>query len=343
MRRYTAVYPKFCSLISMFFRAGLLSLGSVAVVACGGGADGSGGIPGLPATPVKPPAPNTDTVNLSGLYLRAPDVAKCDAGELKPSERQKVLARINMIRALHGLPNVVYETNDNVYVTAAALIIAANEKLSHSPDTSSRCYSNDGYIGSKKSNLHMGMGRGTHYPDSSESVVDGFLIDEGVNSIGHRRWLLDPFLYSIAFSRVDGIWPGSSWGYVTGATLRVVNDVDANISHMSPTFIAYPVGNYPANLFDVNGYLSFSVLADVSNKHNNAKVSFSDTTIRVSNAGQPMTVHSQSSNSDGFGLPNSLQWKVTGLQRGISYDVSVNNVKLPNGSVQNYSYSFKLQ
>jgi len=282
------------------------------------------------------------SVDPSALYQRTPNVGSCDAGQLTPAERDKVLARLNEIRALHGLPAVAYEPNDDVYVTAAALIIAANEQLTHTPSTSARCYSNDGDIGSQKGNLHIYMNSSTSYRESSESTVDGFLIDNNVSSLGHRRWLLDPFLYSTAFGRVDGAWTGSKWGNVTGVSLKVINDVQANISHMAPTYIAYPVGNYPASLFKTDWFLSFSVLADVNNKYNN-KVNFSGATISVSNGGQAMTVHSQSSDNQGYGLPNSLQWKVNGLQQGVTYSVTISNVKLPNGSTQNYNYSFTLQ
>ena len=288
-------------------------------------------------TPISP------TVDASALYVREPNVANCDAGELNPAERDKVLTRLNQIRQLHGLPNVAYESNDNVYVTAAALIIAANEQLTHTPSTSAHCYSNDGAIGSQKSNLHIHMSTSTTTRESSESTVDGFLIDDQVSSIGHRRWLLDPFLFSTAFGRVDGTWTGSSWGNVTVVALKVINDVQANISHLSPGYIAYPVGDYPASLFKADWYLSFSVLADVNNKANNANVDFSAATLAVSNNGQAMTVTSRSSNSDGYGLPNVLQWKVSGLQSGVRYDVVINNVKLPNGGTQNYSYSFTLK
>lgn len=337
-------------MFSKFNRPMAATLLSLTLAACGGGGGDTTTTSTDTSTTTLPSSSDgtststiSSTVDPGVLYVREPNVANCDAGELNPAERDKVLARLNEIRALHGLPAVAYEPNDNVYVTAAALIIAANEQLSHTPATTANCWSNDGYTGSEKSNLHIYMSSSSTTRESSEASVDGFLIDDNVSSLGHRRWLLDPFLFSTAFGRVDGLWPDSTWGNVTGTALKVINDVQANISHMSPTYIAYPVGNYPASLFETDWFLSFSVLADVNNKANNANVDFSGATISVSSGGQALGVNSQSWNNQGYGLPNVLQWKVTGLQANVDYAVTISNVKLPDGSMKDYSYSFRLQ
>ncbi|HET20512.1 MAG TPA: CAP domain-containing protein [Chromatiales bacterium] len=337
-------------MFSKFNRPVAATLLSLTLAACGGGGDDDTTTSSTDSTLVTTIPTGTTTTSTTSstvdpgvLYVREPNVASCDAGELNPAERDKVLARLNEIRALHGLPAVAYEPNDDVYVTAAALIIAANEQLSHTPATTANCWTNDGYTGSEKSNLHIYMSSSSTTRESSEASVDGFLIDDNVSSLGHRRWLLDPFLFSTAFGRVDGLWPDSTWGNVTGTALKVINDVQANISHMSPTYIAYPVGNYPASLFETDWYLSFSVLADVNNKANNANVDFSGATISVSSGDQALGVNSQSWNNQGYGLPNVLQWKVSGLQTGVDYAVTISNVKLPDGSTKNYSYDFRLE
>ena len=56
---------------------------------------------------------------------------------------------------------------------------------------------------------------------SSASALGSLLVDNGVETLGHRRWMLHPFLGTTSLGRVDGTPPGSPYFY-TGVSLKVV-------------------------------------------------------------------------------------------------------------------------
>ncbi|WP_204350717.1 hypothetical protein, partial [Klebsiella variicola] len=80
--------------------------------------------------------------------------------------------------------------------------------------------------------------------------------------------------------------------------------------------------------FDTAALLSFGVIANKSaNFGANATVSFANATIVVrARGGAALTVSNVSWDNDGYGLPNSLQWKVAGLAANTIYDVTISNV-----------------
>lgn len=296
------------------------------LTACGGG--------GSATPPVEPPPP------AAGPYTVAPDVAACQAGSLKDTERQAALARLNQIRARHGLPSVTYDSTSDAAVTAAALIMVANKTLTHSPTADMNCYSAAGNTGASTSNLYLRSG-GSTLGVASTVPVDAFLTDDGVPSLGHRRWVLDPFLAKTAFGRVDGSADGSTM--TMAAALKVIGGPAANLAGTSVDHVAYPEGDYPASLVKADWYLSFSVLADPLVRGNNGSshVDFSNATIEVDNGLTTLPVTSVSYNYDGYGLPNILQWKVTGLASNTQYQVRIAPV-LVNGEMRSYQYTFRL-
>lgn len=274
---------------------------------------------------------------IDALYDTLPDVGTCDPGGLKDSEKQKALDILNEIRDLHGLEAVTYEDADDKYTEASALITAANGQLSHTPDNSWTCYTADGEEGSSKSNLYLSSCGSTcsSTPDTDDIII-AFLIDLGVDSLGHRRWVLDPFLSTTSYGRVDG----EDWA---GASLKVVNDTDADISNTNIEFVAYPYGSYPAAYFDTSFFLSFTVVHDLTSKWNNDDVDFSNADISVSDnrTRAELTVTDVSSNNTGYGVPNCLQWKVDNLQEQTTYTVTISNVNV-GGAQRSYSYTFNL-
>ena len=280
----------------------------------------------LPPGPYFPQPPN-----IADIYEVLPDIKSCSEGILKDLEKQKALEELNFIRSLHGLKPVSYNYQDDIYTAKAALIIVANEKMNHHPDPSYKCWSEEGYTGSSTSNLYMYWGWEKHIPKTEEFVI-GWIRDDGVESLGHRRWLLSPFLKNISYGRVDV--PG-----FTGAAIKVIND-DINTANVD--YVAYPFEEYPRNLFSKNWYLSFSVVANRNDPWANKSVNFRNTAIEISDeSGNLLSVSSIYYNNEGYGNPNHLQWKVTGLKNGVKYTVSIKNVKVL-GKDKSYEYWFKL-
>ncbi len=336
----------------------LLSLALSACLGGGGGGDSTTAVAApttnTGASTTATPAPNGQTAvtngstpsgstslsSSSGLYDRTPIIDSCDAGLLKMSDKQAVLTEFNAVRALHRLPPVIYDSSADIYTQKSALIGVANAQLTHTPATSMFCYSDEGAQGSGQSNLFLAGG---YTPASTESIAR-FLIDDNVASLGHRRWVLHPFLSQTSFGRVDGQPRTGSTLRHTATSLRVLGYPDANLSGNDINYIAYPEGNYPAKYFKHGWFMSFSVLADKGSTFANGQsaVSFNGATIQVTNAGgTALAVSEQSANYAGFGLPNVVQWKVAGTQNNVEYTVRIGNVTV-GGQARNYQYTFKV-
>jgi uncharacterized protein YkwD len=63
----------------------------------------------------------------------APDINNCYAGKLSAKFRNEFLNEINTVRALHGLPSITYDYAHEDEMMQTALILAANNILTHYP------------------------------------------------------------------------------------------------------------------------------------------------------------------------------------------------------------------
>ncbi|MEC5397131.1 CAP domain-containing protein [Uliginosibacterium sp. H1] len=264
---------------------------------------------------------------------------------MKDSERQAVLGKLNEIRARHGLLAVTYEAAHDVAAAEAALYMVANRLLTHTPSASGLCYSTNAYNLASTGNLHLGWkSSGTNYDGlASTSSLVGFLIDDDVPSLGHRRWMLDPFLGKTTYGRVDGVPNGTSSVY-SSSVLKVIGNGRGNVSAMTNDYVAYPQGNYSASEFGKSWFLSFSAIASKTSAGANggSQVSYATATVTVSGPGGTLGISEQSADYNGYGLANNLQWKVAGLQNNVDYNVAITNV-IVNSSPRTYHYSFRLQ
>jgi len=269
------------------------------------------------------------TLNEPVKFKKQPSADSCFEGELAEETKMDVLNFVNYIRELHGLKPVTYNYEDDKYAQKGAFLIAINGTLSHNPPRSWRCWSEEGYKGCNTSNI---IG-GTNAPFSPCQAVVYWLTDTNVESLGHRRWILDPFLKTVAYGH-------AVISNRCGGTLKVVGDKHQT---SSTDFVAYPFREYPALLFNKNWYLSFSVVQDRTNSGNNVSVDFSSATVTVtSEGGGKFAVRSLKHDNQGFGVPNLLAWKVKGLQQGVRYTVAVKNVKTKAGP-KNYEYWFMIK
>ena len=272
-----------------------------------------------------------------GIYSTEPSVGACESGRVAKSEKEKVLERLNYIRSLHDLPPVVYEEDDDTITAECSLIIAANKQISHTPDSSWKCFSADAYTGCNKSNIFIQWG-GDPLAFPSESVVDAFMTDENVESLGHRRWFIDPWLSHISFGRVD-----DTYNKVLGSAIKVINDTEQSIASSSIEYVAYPYEYYPAELYNDNVMLSFTLIYDRNNKWTNNKISFASSAIAITDpSNKTMKISDMKFDNDGHGVPNNIRWFAEGIKSGVKYDVVITNVKV-NTTFKNYSYWFELK
>ena len=113
-------------------------------------------------------------------------VASCASGSVSAGYQAAVLRRINYFRAMAGLPTVQLDTTLSTKAGQAALMMVANNTLSHDPPSTWLCYTADGAEAAARSNLFLGR--------SGPEAIDGYIEDAGAANLtaGHRRWLLHP-------------------------------------------------------------------------------------------------------------------------------------------------------
>ncbi|MCB1887070.1 MAG: hypothetical protein KDH20_05665 [Rhodocyclaceae bacterium] len=313
--------------------------------ACGGGGGGGETAAGTPDTGT--PAPTTgggdDGTQADGIYAAAAELSSCRPGSLTEAEHLRVLDALNALRARHGLAAVARDTGREAAAGEAALMMVANRALSHQPPASWTCYSAAGAGEAARSNLYLRSSSSGTLGFPSSSALAALLLDDGVASLGHRRWMLDPFLGPVAWGRADGQPSGSS-GETMAGVLALIDAGARALGPAAPDFVAMPQGSYPADLFPPTGVLSVSVVADPANRNaNRGRVDFATAAIRVTDPnGQDLAVTNRAEDYSGAGLPNLLSWQVGGLRTGLSYRVRIDGVRV-DGVGRAIEYSFALE
>jgi hypothetical protein len=138
---------------------------------------------------------NADRADLSeGNWTGA--VNTCDAGDMDAPWRERSLTQINLYRWLADLPPVTTAADRDAKAQACALMMQANNTLSHSPPMNWTCFSAPGSEGAGNSNI-----AGT----AAVTAVDLYMIDYGnATTIGHRRWILSNSLGPTGIGSTDG-------------------------------------------------------------------------------------------------------------------------------------------
>lgn len=321
----------------------VLSLSLVsALVGCGGGGATAGTGMGTGGTG----GTSDFTTAASALYIALPDTSICRAGTLTAAEKSSALATVNAIRAAHGLASVTYDSAGDDAVMQASLMSAVNGQLDHAPPSTWGCYSTSGDQGAQTSNLYLGGPSAYLTLASSESILAGWLADVGSEAtLGHRRWMLDPFLRQIAFGRVDV--QAASGVKTTASALKVIYSADAT-GTVTPDYVAYPVGDYKKAYFQgssaADPIQSFTAIADKTSRNANgqSKVDYGVATVSVvPRGGAALAVTAVSPDYVGYGVPNVLRFRAGGIVAGVVHDVTVANVRV-NGVLRSYRYSFRL-
>jgi hypothetical protein len=275
------------------------------------------------------------------IYTRRPDAATCDSGSLSQVEKDKVLEYLNFIRSLHQLEPVNYDFESDDETAEGSLIIAANKQATHTPDPSFACYTDTGRNGTETSNVNFavfGSSRSEPLLTSSSFDIVQYLIDDNVPSLSHRRWLLNPFLEKVSYGRVDLHSPGDASGEVVhGSILKVVYEEKATLPPSTPSFVAYPQGDYPLDLFKLDWFWSFSAVADAADYWNNDLVDYGEATITVTSNRGAHRVHSRAHNTDSAGLANMIQWRVDDVRVAEAYQVHVSDVRV-KGQLKDFEY-----
>ena len=278
----------------------------------------------------------------STLYRRNPDFQYCEPGTPSTVGLRRAADEVNFFRALMGLPILGVIEELTTEMQAAAMLYAMNPTVEtpHNPPLEAVCWTKQGADTSAVSNLSVVRSSADSVFTASppEEHIRRWFIDQDVINLGHRRWLLDPFLPGVAFGYTQGYTTAGPFAdpahpFAVGASLQVTN-LGANPAarSMSQPFVAYPYGEFPATALPEEWPLfSFSLVVDNTSPQANASVDYSAAHITITDRlGHKVPITGVSASTATFGLPNHLQWRVDRLETGHTYTVSITNIWVKN-------------
>lgn len=273
------------------------------------------------------------------------DLNACQAGRPSEADRQLFINTLNEIRALHELPKVEYDYAHEDQMMQASMLLAVNEKTSHYPDTSWTCFSDIGLQGTSTSNLNFIQAYENLEKYGADQHLANWLIEKNSASIGHRRYILSPFLTKASYGEVSNT-DAKSFPTIVGAAMKTVYPFGSQklTTTVEKGVIAYPYHHYPKKFFLKSEPLSLSILVNPQNAYANNKVDFSQaklTVVRRDNQ-QIQPIGNIQYDNTNYGLvANNLQFHFSSMQYNVTYDVKIMNV-LVDGKAEEYSYWFKV-
>ena len=219
----------------------------------------------------------TDGVPYDGNY---PNVEKCEDVTHKQTDIDEAIKRINFYRKLAGLPSTVTNKeslNEGCYLTAKTLT-RANAKTHDLSDVQV------GFCCSDYSALVKKVAQNSNFAHGSDRVsksIHGFMLDNDDNNkgvIGHRRWLLYPYLTSVGI----GFYPESSVTngkeinlYESSSVVQVIDDEIPynNADYTENAFTAWPApGPFPLDELPNSWTIYYPELAKDDTTLDNIKV-----------------------------------------------------------------------
>lgn len=269
--------------------------------------------------------PQSDNVSINWTG----DHTTCNAGTTGQAFQNAVALRVNWFRAMAGVPATVslygpYSQQDQ----QAALVMSANNTLSHTPPSAWNCWNQTAFDAAGKSNLALGY--------SGADAVTGYILDNGTNNapVGHRRWVLYPQTQNMGTGDV----PHGSFNGTSVSPANALWTLDSHTYDARPAvrddFVAWPPKGYVPHQV-VYGRWSLA----------HSQADFSNAVVTVTKAGinVPVTLEAL---HNGYG-ENTLVWVLAGTNDSTvwskpaadeTYSVSVSNVVL-NGVNRTFNYN----
>jgi hypothetical protein len=197
----------------------------------------------------------------------------------------------------------VTEPSRDVQAQACALMMDANNSLSHDPPESWKCYSEEGAQGASTSNISSGPG---------VSSVQGYLIDTGnETTFGHRRIILSNELGPIGLGSTGE--NGASCMQNIGGT----GDADKE-------WTAWP----PPGVFPIQAYSDYwSSLSDTGWSIQSEDIALEDAAVTITSDGAPLGVEVEALEGN-YGNNNAIRIVPEGWEpeAGKTYSVSVSGI-----------------
>ena len=259
-------------------------------------------------------------------------VSSCVPGTNASAYQDGVLRRINWYRAMAGLPaGVTFNSTYCAKDQQAALMMSANNNLSHTPPNSWSCWTSDGTNGAANSNIALG----STGPDAITDYIDDAMSNNFF--VGHRRWLLYPQTQVMGTGNI----PEQGANYSANATWVF----DGNYGGPRPSTVQ-PFVSWPPP-----GYVPYQVVFprwSFAYPNANFTNGANSTTVTMQSNGVPIAVRLETyGNSAG---ESTLAWVPGGLDANdysvkfpfsgtdTIYTVTISNV-FTNGFRSNFTYS----
>ena len=244
-------------------------------------------------------------------------IAGCTPGTTSAAFKNGVLARINYFRAVAGVPDgVTLNPSYNSKAQEAALVMSANNNLSHNINAGWTCYSAAAAEAASSSNLALG-GYGAE-------AINLYLADFGASNtaVGHRRWLLYPNTQEMGTGDV----PSTGWFYAANALWVFDDNIWGPRPPTRDPYVAWPA----------SGWTPWSVIPSRwSFSYPDADFSSAWVSVTKNGIAQPVTLYPV---ADGFG-DNTIVWEMGGSPSiEATYHVTIHDVVSGTGT-ERFTYT----
>ena len=217
---------------------------------------------------------------------RGGSTKQCQPGRLANESTKRQLNAINFARRMSGLTPVILDDSTVKEAQAAALIMTAKHAVSHYPPREWPCWTRVGYDAAGESNLYEGTSR-----ESNSDKIEAYLDDWGGGNhrVGHRRWLLYPYLDAVGIG-------GTRTANVTHLFGSPFDEAAPN-----PQWVSWPTAGWFPSRLDPRGRWSLSSGADDTD--------FSSATVDVTHKGREIDGIKLRTPDNGVGKP-TLVWEM---------------------------------
>lgn len=257
-------------------------------------------------------------------------------GQISAKTSKSALNMLNQVRYIAGISADVKLNNQYMKLTqAASLLNYANNELSHFP-AKPKNMSNEMYElgadGASSSNIAWSSRSGWSLTDA---IINAWMEDGddyNIDRIGHRRWLLNPYMAETGFGVVDG----------SNGTYSTVYAFDTGNANASEYGVCWPAQNMPVEYFGAD--FPWSVSTGVAENPSKVKVTLTNlSTKKTWNFSAQKANGDFYINNDGYGQKGCIIFRpsgITGYANGDSYEVKISG--LTNGPVCYKVNFFKL-
>ncbi len=232
-------------------------------------------------------------------------VQGCVPGSISLAFQEWTISRINFLRAMAGVSgNTTLDSTRSASEQAAALIMEANNTLTHAPTPNMTCYSQAGYDGASSSNLAYGT------PNVGDSI--GIYMSEpgaGNQVLGHRRWILYSAKGKFGLGQTNAA--SALWAFDSSGTGGAPNGIPW------PPRGWVPLDLFPT-LFTSTQRWSFGLPG----------ADFLSASVTVLLNGAPVSVNVVSRTDNGYG-DNTIVWEMPAghtVVKGSAYDVAISGI-----------------